>query len=288
MIQASIQDLLNAGVHFGHQTKRWNPKMEEFIFEARNGVHIIDLRKTVRFLAAALEFVESQVRSGRDVLMVGTKKQCREMIKETSQRIKMHYVIDRWLGGALTNFSTIRSSMRRLEELEKMLSPEGSAGRSKKELAQLRREETKLHRNLDGIRKMERLPGLLIVIDILREQNAVREARRIGIPVVAVVDTNCDPTLVDYPIPGNDDGIRSTKLILALLEQAVASGSACRGVKASPEKKEAPAAPAPPAAPPKEETITPDPEELVSVKVPEVPVKTPRRKSGEGEKPNEG
>jgi len=285
VIQANIQDLLNAGVHFGHQTKRWNPKMEEYIFEARNGVHIIDLRKTARALAAALEFIEAQVKSGRDVLLVATKKQCREMIKETAQRIKMHYVIDRWLGGTLTNFSTIRSSMRRLEELEKMLSPEGSAGRSKKELAQLRREETKLHRNLDGIRKMEHLPGLLIMIDIMREGNAVREARRIGIPVVAVVDTNCDPTLVAYPIPGNDDGIRSTKLIMSLIEQAVISGAARRGTRAAAEKKETP----PPAAvETKEVTILPDPVEAVKVPVPEVPVKTPRRKRVEGEKPNEG
>ena len=285
MIQANIQDLLNAGVHFGHQTKRWNPKMEEFIFEARNGVHIIDLRKTVRALSAALEFIEAQVKSGRDILLVGTKKQCREMIKETAQRIKMHYVIDRWLGGTLTNFSTIRSSMRRLEELEKMLSPEGSAGRSKKELAQLRREETKLHRNLDGIRTMERLPGLLVVVDIMREGNAVREARRIGIPVVAVVDTNCAPTLVAYPIPGNDDGIRSTKLIMSLLEQSVASGLAKRGSRPPPEKKETPP---PPPVETKEVTIIPDLEEAVKVPVPEVPGKTPRRKRVEGEKPHEG
>ncbi len=284
MIQANIQDLLNAGVHFGHQTKRWNPKMEEYIFEARNGVHIIDLRKTARALAVALDFIEAQVKSGRDVLLVGTKKQCREMIKETAQRIKMHYVIDRWLGGTLTNFSTIRSSMRRLEELEKMLSPEGSAGRSKKELAQLRREETKLHRNLDGIRKMEHLPGLLIVVDIMREANAVREARRIGIPVVAVVDTNADPTLVDYPIPANDDGIRSTKLVMSLIEQAVAQGTARRGTKAPAEKKETP----PPPTETKEVTIIPDPVEAVKAPVPEVPGKTPRRKRVEGEKPNEG
>ncbi len=239
MSQVTIKELLEAGVHFGHQTKRWNPKMEQFIFETRNGIHIIDLRRTYRMLNQALDFIKDRVARGEDVLFVGTKKQVRSIVKETTARLEMHYVIDRWLGGTLTNFQTIRSSIKRLEELEKMREEGSSEGRSKKEMAALRREENRLHRNLDGIRKMSGTPGILVVVDILREANAVREGRKLGVPIVAVVDTNCDPTLVDFPIPGNDDGIRSTKVIFAQLIEAIEEGVALRREKAPPEKKEA-------------------------------------------------
>ncbi len=267
MSSVTIKELLDAGVHFGHQTRRWNPKMEEYIFEARSKIHIIDVRKTRRHLLAALDFIRERVAEGKDVLFVGTKKQAREILKESAERLKMHYVTDRWLGGALTNFRTIRLSINRLIELESLRDEAALAGRSKKEVASLRREEHKLHRNLDGIRKMEELPGVLVVFDIGRELNAVREACKLGIPIVAVVDTNCDPTLVDFPIPCNDDGIRATKLMVAKIEETVGEGLELRkkriGEKAGKEeksgggrKRKAPAKKSPP--PPPGE---PEPEE---------------------------
>ncbi len=224
MSSVTIKELLEAGVHFGHQTRRWNPKMEDYIFEARSKIHIIDVRKTRKQLLAALDFIRDRVAEGQDVLFVGTKKQAREILKESAERLKMHYVTDRWLGGALTNFRTIRLSINRLIELEALKDEAALAGRSKKEVASLRREEHKLHRNLDGIRGMEKLPGVLVIFDIGRELNAVREARKLQIPIVAVVDTNCDPTLVEFPIPCNDDGIRATKLMVAKVEEAIMEG----------------------------------------------------------------
>lgn len=239
MSSVTIKELLDAGVHFGHQTRRWNPKMEDYIFEARSKIHIIDVRKTRKQLLAALDFIRERVAEGKDVLFVGTKKQAREILKESAQRLGMHYVTDRWLGGALTNFRTIRFSINRLVELEAL--KDDTAGKSKKEVAALRREEHKLHRNLDGIRKMEDLPGALVVFDIGREINAVREAGKLKIPIAAVVDTNCDPTLVDFPIPCNDDGIRATKLVVAKIEGAVLEGLELRkkriGEKAGKEEK---------------------------------------------------
>lgn len=241
MSSVTIKELLDAGVHFGHQTRRWNPKMEDYIFEARSKIHIIDIRKTRRQLLAALDFIRERVADGQDVLFVGTKKQAREILKESAERLRMHYVTDRWLGGALTNFRTIRLSINRLIELEALREGDALAGRSKKEVASLRREEHKLHRNLDGIRAMEDLPGVLVVFDIGRELNAVREARKLKIPIVAVVDTNCDPTLVDFPIPCNDDGIRATKLMVAKVEEAVMEGIELRkrriGEKKAKEEK---------------------------------------------------
>ena len=236
MSSVTIKELLDAGVHFGHQTRRWNPRMEDYIFEARNKIHIIDLRKTRRLLSQALEFIKNSVAEGSDVLLVGTKKQVREIIKEAATRTEMHYVIDRWLGGTLTNFQTIRSSVKRLEELE-AIRQGGLEGRSKKEIAALGREENKLHRNLDGIRKMDKLPGALVVVDIMREDNAVREGKKLGIPMVAMVDTNCDPTLIDYPIPGNDDGIRSSKLVISKIVEIIEEGISLRQQKAPVRKK---------------------------------------------------
>jgi len=238
----TIKELLDAGVHFGHQTRRWNPKMEDFIFEARSKIHIIDVRRTRRQLLAALDYIREKVAEGEDVLFVGTKKQAREILKESAERLRMHYVTDRWLGGALTNFRTIRLSINRLIELEALREGDALTGRSKKEVASLRREEHKLHRNLDGIRAMEELPGVMVVFDIGRELNAVREARKLKIPIVAVVDTNCDPTLVDFPIPGNDDGIRATRLMVAKIEEAIMEGIELRkrriGEKKDKEKKD--------------------------------------------------
>ncbi len=242
MSSVTIKELLDAGVHFGHQTRRWNPKMEDFIFEARSKIHIIDVRRTRRQLLAALDYIREKVAEGEDVLFVGTKKQAREILKESAERLRMHYVTDRWLGGALTNFRTIRLSINRLIELEALREGDALTGRSKKEVASLRREEHKLHRNLDGIRAMEELPGVMVVFDIGRELNAVREARKLKIPIVAVVDTNCDPTLVDFPIPGNDDGIRATRLMVAKIEEAIMEGIELRkrriGEKKDKEKKD--------------------------------------------------
>jgi len=220
----TIKELLDAGVHFGHQTRRWNPKMEDYIFESRNKIHIIDIRKTIGLLNAAMDFIRDVVADGKDVLLVGTKKQSREILRETAERSQMHYVVDRWLGGALTNFQTIRLSINRLEELEAIRKESQLEGRSKKEVASLRREEHKLHRNLDGIRAMDNLPGAMVIVDIGREINAVLEGRKLNIPIVALVDTNRNPALVDFPIPGNDDGIRATKLIISKIEEAINEG----------------------------------------------------------------
>jgi len=220
----TIKELLDAGVHFGHQTRRWNPKMEDYIFESRNKIHIIDIRKTIGLLNAAMDFIREVVADGKDILLVGTKKQSREILRETAERSQMHYVVDRWLGGALTNFQTIRLSINRLEELEAIRKESQLEGRSKKEVASLRREEHKLHRNLDGIRAMDKLPGAMVIVDIGREMNAVLEGRKLDIPIIALVDTNRNPALVDFPIPGNDDGIRATKLIISKIEEAINEG----------------------------------------------------------------
>lgn len=244
MSPVTIKELLDAGVHFGHQTKRWNPRMEDFIFEARGKVHIIDLRKTSHLLRLAADFVRDQVATGKEVLFVGTKRQVREAVRDSAEKTGMHFVNDRWLGGTLTNFQTIRSSIRRLDELGK-LRETGAEGRSKKELAALGREESKLHRNLDGIKSMTSLPGVLIVVDIQREYNAVREGRKIGVPIVALVDTNCDPRLVDYPVPGNDDGIRSTRLFLSEMVRAVEAGLGERQAEVVPPVASPPEALAP-------------------------------------------
>ncbi|MDP8234956.1 MAG: 30S ribosomal protein S2 [Candidatus Erginobacter occultus] len=239
MSSVTIKELLDAGVHFGHQTRRWNPKMEDYIFEARSKIHIIDVRKSRKQLLAALDFIREKVADGQDVLLVGTKKQAREILKESAERLRMHYVVDRWLGGALTNFRTIRLSINRLIELESLRDEAALAGRSKKEVASLRREEHKLHRNLDGIRGMENLPGVLVVFDIGREMNAVREARKLSIPIVGVVDTNCDPTLVNFPIPCNDDGIRATKLVVSKVEETILEGIELRKQRIGEEKIQA-------------------------------------------------
>jgi small subunit ribosomal protein S2 len=224
VLSIGIEELLEAGVHFGHQTRRWNPKMKPFIFDARNGIHIIDLSKTLAQLEVACDFLDKLVRKGGRVLFVGTKKQAQQAVREIAQQCGQYYVTERWLGGTLTNFATLKRSIQRLKEIEKMETEGKLADYGKQEQAVIRREASRLHKYFDGIREMDRedkLPGALFVVDIKREHNAVAEARRMKIPVAAIVDTNCDPELADYPIVGNDDAIRSVRLILATVGQVI-------------------------------------------------------------------
>ena len=217
----SMKQLLEAGVHFGHQTKRWNPKMKPYIFTQRNGIYIIDLQKTVRKIEEAYMFVRSLVEDGKSLLFVGTKKQAQESIEQEAQRCNMYYVSNRWLGGMLTNFATIRTRVDRLNKLDEMEEKGEFEVLPKKEVAKLKHERDKLEKNLGGIREMKSLPGALFVVDPKKEHIAVAEARNLGIPIIAIVDTNCDPDEVDYPIPGNDDAIRAVKLIAGKMADAV-------------------------------------------------------------------
>ena len=272
MISIGVKELLDAGVHFGHQTKRWNPKMKPFIFDARNGIHIIDLSKTLNQLEAACNFLAATVGKGGKVLFVGTKKQAQQAIKDTAKESGQFFVTERWLGGTLTNFATIKRSIARLKEIEKMEADGTINNYVKQEQSVIRREAARLVKFFEGIHAMDKLPGAMFVVDIKREHNAVAEARRLKIPVVAIVDTNCDPDLVDYPIAGNDDAIRSVRMILATIGQTVTQAQAeyetkiCapqagrrsrlpRRLKQRPRRHplpqpELPAAPAAPAAPP--------------------------------------
>ncbi|RKY62586.1 MAG: 30S ribosomal protein S2 [Candidatus Latescibacterota bacterium] len=219
-----MKELLEAGVHFGHQTRRWNPKMRPYIFMERNGIHIIDLQKTLQMLERAYQAVQEVAQSGETILFVGTKRQAKDAVREAAQACGMPYVTERWLGGTLTNFQTIRKSVAKLEELDRM-SQDGTYERlPKKEVMRLEKRRAKLQTLLGGIRDMTRLPGMLYVVDTKREQIAVAEANKLEIPVVAIVDTNCDPDVIDYPIPGNDDAIRSISLITNLIAQAVREG----------------------------------------------------------------
>jgi small subunit ribosomal protein S2 len=222
---------LEAGVHFGHQTKRWNPKMKKYIFAARNGIHIIDLNKTLTQIQIACGFLHEVALNGGNVLFVGTKKQAQQEIKDAAAKTGMPYVTDRWLGGTLTNLRTIRKSVSRLRETDRTLESPEAAQMPKKEVSNLRREAAKLHRNLDGIVNMERPPAAMFVIDILREQIAIHEAQRLGVPIIALVDTNCDPDHVTYPIAGNDDAIRSVKLITAVIADTIAEAQSELGKK---------------------------------------------------------
>ncbi len=224
----TMKELLEAGVHFGHQTRRWNPKMKEYIFGERNGIYIVDLQKTHRLLHEALGFVQDLAAQGRTLLFVGTKRQAQEPIAEEAVRCGMPYVNERWLGGQLTNFVTVRKSLDRWKELE-LLSSDGKAeGLTKKELAHLEKERFKLERNLRGIKGMKALPDAVLVIDTRKEAIAVAEARKLKIPVVGVVDTNCDPDEVDWIIPGNDDALRAIRLFAARMADAILAGKALR------------------------------------------------------------
>jgi small subunit ribosomal protein S2 len=219
-----MKQLLEAGVHFGHQTRRWNPKMKQYIFGARNGIYIIDLQKTVRLFKKAYSFVEDTVAKGSSVLFVGTKKQAQDAIFEEAGRANQHFVNQRWLGGMLTNFSTIRQSIERLNSLEGILQKPEETNFTKKELVNIKRQYDKLYKNLSGIREMRRPPGAIFVVDPKKENIAVKEARKLGIPIVAIVDTNCDPDEIDYVIPGNDDAIRAIRLFAAKIADACLDG----------------------------------------------------------------
>jgi small subunit ribosomal protein S2 len=222
----SMKELLEAGVHFGHQTKRWNPKMKEYIFGERNGIYIVDLQKTLKLFKDAMRFVGEQASQGKNVLFVGTKRQAQEAIAEEATRCGMYYVNQRWLGGLLTNMLTVQKSIKRLKSLDVMATEGGYEGRVKKEAGRMERERKHLQTNLAGIKDMPGLPDLLFVIDSNKEAIAVKEARRLGIPVVAVVDTNCDPDEVDYVIPGNDDALRAIRLFTNKISDAVVEGRA--------------------------------------------------------------
>ncbi len=224
MPSITMKELLEAGVHFGHQTKRWNPKMKEYIFGERNGIYIIDLQKTLKLFKEAMRFVTEMAAQGKTVLFVGTKRQAQEAIAEEAKRCGMYYVNHRWLGGLLTNMVTVQKSIQRLKELEAMAMETGYEGRSKKEIIRLERERRALEQNLAGIKDMPGLPDILFVVDSNKEAIAVREARKLKIPVVAVVDTNCDPDMVDYVIPGNDDALRAIRLFASKIADAVIEG----------------------------------------------------------------
>ena len=224
MAVVAMKQLLEAGVHFGHQTRRWDPKMAEYIFQARNGIHIIDLQKTSKKIDEAYAFLKEQAEEGKTVLFVGTKKQAQECVKEAAEKSGMYYVDQRWLGGMLTNFDTIRTRVQRLKDLEKMQEDGTFEVLPKKEVILLKKEMEKLERNLGGIKDMEEVPGVIFLVDPKKEHIAVLEAKKLGIPVIGLVDTNCNPEEVDYAIPGNDDAIRAVKLITDVMANAIIEG----------------------------------------------------------------
>src|SRR5580693_3795787 len=220
-----LRSLLDAGVHFGHQTKRWNPKMRPFIYGARNGIHIIDLDQTARLFARAYRFVEEMVGRGGHLLMIGTKRQAQEIVKEEATRSNSFFVVNRWLGGTLTNFRTIKQGLERMRQLERMKEDGTYNQLPKKEVSQLEKERERFEKYVGGLKTMGSLPHAVFIIDPAKETIAVQEAKKLGIPIIAITDTNCDPDVIDYPIPGNDDAIRSIKLITGRLADAVVEGS---------------------------------------------------------------
>ncbi|MFC4057581.1 30S ribosomal protein S2 [Planomonospora corallina] len=236
----TMRQLLESGVHFGHQTRRWNPKMKRFIFTERNGIYIIDLQKSLAFIDRAYDFVKETVAHGGTIMFIGTKKQAQEAIAEQASRVGMPYVNQRWLGGMLTNFSTVHKRLQRLKELEELdFDNVAGSGLTKKELLMRRREKEKLERTLGGIRDMSRVPSAVWVVDTKKEHIGISEARKLGIPVVAILDTNCDPDEVDYPIPGNDDAIRAVGLLTRVVADAVAAGLMARAGAGRGEDKPA-------------------------------------------------
>lgn len=248
----SMNYLLEAGVHFGHQTKRWNPKMKEYIYTSREDIYIIDLQKTAEKIEEAYAALKAIAENGGKILFVGTKKQAQEASREEAERTQMYYVNERWLGGTLTNFRTIRRRVTRLDEIEKMETDGTFEALPKKEVIKIRKEHEKLDRYLSGIREMKKLPNALIIVDPTKELSAIREAKRLNIPVFGIVDTNCDPDLVDYVIPANDDAIRSVKLILGVLNNAIAEANSLDLVDYVTEEEK----PSKPKREPKEEVIT--------------------------------
>jgi small subunit ribosomal protein S2 len=242
VVEITMQELLEAGVHFGHQTRRWNPKMKPYIFGKRNGIYIIDLSKTLKQFREAADFVYKLGQEGRRLLFVGTKRQAQDAVAEEARRCGQYFVTHRWLGGTLTNFVTIRQSVERLLEIEARLAEEGGA-HTKKEKLRLDRERERMNRNLEGVRDLEALPDAIFVVDPKKEAIAVAEANKLGIPVIAIVDTNCDPELVDYVIPGNDDAIRTIRLFLSRIADSYAAGASALQQEMMVEAKDA--APAP-------------------------------------------
>ena len=224
MSRVSLETLLAAGSHFGHLTRRWNPKMKEFIFMEKNGIHILDLKKTQEKIDKACDAVRKIVEEGEDVLFVGTKKQSKEIIRTEAQRCGMFYITDRWLGGTLTNFGTIRKSVKHMKNLEKMGNDGTYEKITKKEVLQIEREKGKMKKVLDGVEEMKKLPGVVFIVDTKKEQIAVNEARKLNIPIIAIVDTNSDPTIIDFPIPANDDAARSISVISRTLADAIIEG----------------------------------------------------------------
>ena len=251
MAVVSMSYLLEAGVHFGHQTKRWNPKMKEYIYNSRDDIYIINLQKTVEKMEEAYEALKKIAENGGKVLYVGTKKQAQEVCKEEAERSGMYYMTERWLGGTLTNFRTIRKRVNRLDEIEKMEADGTFEKLPKKEVIGLKKEYDKLNKNLCGIREMTKLPQALIIVDSMKEENAIREAKKLGIPVFGIIDTNCDPDMVDYVLPGNDDAVRSIKVVLGALTNAivevnggtivdyVSEDESKKNLRQMPEKREA-------------------------------------------------
>jgi len=271
-----MKSLLESGVHFGHQVKRWDPRMKKFIFAERNGIHIIDLQKTINAIKEAYEAVRKSVIAGKPVLFVGTKKQAQLAIQKEAERCEQYFVNNRWLGGMLTNFSTVRKSIERLIKLEK----EDFSSLTKKEQAQLAKEKTKLEKNLGGIKGMNKLPGILFIIDTRKEAIAVAEAQRLGIPIIAVVDTNCNPEGITYPIPGNDDAIRSISLFTQIIANAVVEAESETGLKIietlQDEETEAAPAEAPAAeATEEEEEVEVDPSTYVAKEAVAAPAAAP-------------
>lgn len=235
----AIKELLEAGVHFGHQTNRWNPKMKRFIFGERNGIYIIDLQQTVQRFEAAYAFVRDTVANGESVLFVGTKRQAVDILEEEAKRARMFFVNKRWLGGMLTNFQTIRKSIEKLKKFESALTDGTHQRLTKKEVGQMEKERVKLEKYLSGIKSMNSLPGCVFVLDTRIEHITIMEANRLGIPVIAIVDTNCDPDGIDYPIPGNDDALRSIKLVVSRIADACIEGAHLRAQREEGEKPEA-------------------------------------------------
>ncbi len=227
-----VKDLIEAGIHFGHRAASWNPKMQPYIYGKKNRIHIIDVKQTIKGLLLARKFLTKVVASGKDVLFVGTKRQARGILEKYCGEAEMPYVIERWLGGTLTNFRTIRERLKRLEELEQLQESGEMENYSKKMVSTLTRERTKIHRNLSGIRHMDKMPGALVVIDAKREENAVREARKLGIPTICLIDTDSDPDFADIPIPGNDDAMRAIEVVVATLMAAVNEGKTGRRIQA--------------------------------------------------------
>lgn len=235
----TVKDLLEAGCHFGHQTRRWNPKMKDFVYGAKNGISIIDLTKTIRQIGEACNFLQREVMDGARILFVGTKRQAQQIVKETAEATGMFYMSERWMGGTLTNIETIKKSIRKMRDIDETIGGDNAAGLKKNEIAIMQRAAVKLHRDLDGIADMKKLPDVVVVIDVCHDSIAVSEARKLNIPVVAIVDTNANPELIDYPIAANDDAVKSIKIIVDTLVEAIKDASELYQAKAAEEKAKA-------------------------------------------------